>query len=88
MRSWFRRSTARAWETLRPIDPWRSVKAALGALVIVSVVITTFLALFAVESATELRVIIVLSVIVSLLLTQFVAQFLTAPLRRDDGRSP
>jgi signal transduction histidine kinase len=68
------------WEALRPVDPWRSVKAALGALVIVSVVITTFLALFAVQSATELRVITVLSVIVSLLMTQFVAQFLTAPL--------
>jgi signal transduction histidine kinase len=80
VRAWARRTGARVWEALRPIDPWRSVKAALGALVIISVVITTFLALFAVESATELRVITVLSVIVSLLMTQFVAQFLTAPL--------
>ncbi|MCF6524657.1 HAMP domain-containing sensor histidine kinase [Streptomyces sp. JJ36] len=71
---------SRAWEGLRPLDPYRSVKAALGALVIVSVVITTLLALFAVHSATELRVITILSIIVSLLLTQFVAQSLTAPL--------
>jgi signal transduction histidine kinase len=68
------------WEALRPLDPYRSVKAALGALVTVSVVITTLLALFAVHSATELRVITILSIIVSLLITQFVAQSLTAPL--------
>lgn len=74
------RARARAWEGLRPIDPYRSVKAALSALVIVSVVITTLLALFAVHSATELRVITILSIIVSLLITQFVAQSLTAPL--------
>jgi signal transduction histidine kinase len=70
----------RLWEELRPLDPFRSVKAALGALVIVSVVITTLLALFAVSSETELRVITIISIIASLLLTQFVAQFLTAPL--------
>ncbi|WP_399065236.1 HAMP domain-containing sensor histidine kinase [Streptomyces winkii] len=70
----------RLWEGLRPLDPYRSVKAALGALVIVSVVITTLLALFAVNSATELRVITIISIIASLLITQFVAQSLTAPL--------
>jgi signal transduction histidine kinase len=70
----------RIWEGLRPLDPYRSVKAALGALVIVSVVITTLLALFAVNSATELRVITIISIIASLLITQFVAQSLTAPL--------
>lgn len=70
----------RAWEALRPLDPYRSVKAALGALVIVSVIITTLLVLVAFRSATELRVITVFSVIASLLITQFVAQGLTAPL--------
>ncbi|GAB2829071.1 HAMP domain-containing sensor histidine kinase [Streptomyces daliensis] len=75
-----RRVWARVWEWLKPLDPYRSVKAALGALVIVSVVITTLLALFAVYSATELRVITIFSIIASLLVTQFVAQALTAPL--------
>ncbi|RCG20018.1 sensor histidine kinase [Streptomyces diacarni] len=70
----------RLWEGLRPLDPYRSVKAALGALVIVSVVITTLLALFAVQSATELRVITIISIVASLLITQFVAQSVTAPL--------
>lgn len=74
------RAWARLWEALRPLDPYRSVKAALGALVIASVVITTLLALFAVHSATELRVITIFSIIASLLITQFVAQSLTAPL--------
>jgi signal transduction histidine kinase len=74
------RAWARLWEALRPLDPCRSVKAALGALVIASVVITTLLALFAVNSATELRVITIFSIIASLLITQFVAQSLTAPL--------
>ncbi|MFR9674218.1 ATP-binding protein [Streptomyces sp. TR06-5] len=71
---------AQAWEGLRPIDPYRSVKAALGALVIVSVAITTLLVVFAINSATELRVITILSIIVSLFITQFVAQSLTRPL--------
>ncbi|GAA0485307.1 HAMP domain-containing sensor histidine kinase [Streptomyces olivaceiscleroticus] len=70
----------RAWEALRPLDPYRSVKAALGALVTVSVIITTLLVLVAFHSATELRVITVFSIIASLLITQFVAQGLTAPL--------
>ncbi|MFC5721414.1 sensor histidine kinase [Streptomyces gamaensis] len=71
---------ARVWEALRPLDPYRSVKAALGALVIGSVVITTFLVFVAIHSATELRVITVFSIIASLLITQFVAHGLTAPL--------
>ncbi|MBO8194863.1 HAMP domain-containing histidine kinase [Streptomyces oryzae] len=74
------RTWERLWEGLRPVDPYRSVKAALGALVIVSVVITTLLALFAMQSATELRVITIISIVASLLITQFVAQSLTAPL--------
>ncbi|MFH8406640.1 sensor histidine kinase [Streptomyces sp. NPDC018019] len=70
----------RVWEGLRPLDPYRSVKAALGALVIVSVIITTLLVFVAIHSDTELRVITVFSIIASLLVTQFVAQSLTAPL--------
>ncbi|MCE4942748.1 MULTISPECIES: sensor histidine kinase [Streptomyces] len=70
----------RFWEALRPLDPYRSVKAALGALVIVSVIITTLLVFVAMHSATELRVITVFSIIASLLITQFVATGLTAPL--------
>ncbi|MCC3772993.1 HAMP domain-containing sensor histidine kinase [Streptomyces sp. UNOC14_S4] len=65
---------------MRPLDPYRSVKAALGALVIGSVVITTFLVFVAIHSATGLRVITVFSIIASLLITQFVAHGLTAPL--------
>ncbi|MBH1933628.1 HAMP domain-containing histidine kinase [Streptomyces sp. AV19] len=71
---------ARLWEALRPLDPYRSVKAALGWLVVGSVVITTFLVFVAFRSATGLRVITVFSIIASLLITQFVAHGLTAPL--------
>lgn len=70
----------RLWDLLRPLDPFRSVKAALGALVIFSVVITTVLILLAYRSAIELRVIAVIAVIASLLLTQLVAQGLAAPV--------
>ncbi|MFD7920115.1 ATP-binding protein [Streptomyces sp. NPDC059740] len=76
LRQWW----GRIWEALRPLDPYRSVKAALGALVVVSVVITTLLVFVALHSETELRVITVFSIIASLLVTQFVANGLTAPL--------
>ncbi|MEK2471721.1 MULTISPECIES: HAMP domain-containing sensor histidine kinase [Streptomyces] len=83
IRQWRPRARAlwdRTWEALRPLDPYRSVKAALGALVIISVIITTLLVFVAMHSATELRVITVFSIIASLLITQFVATGLTAPL--------
>lgn len=70
----------RVWEWLRPIDPYRSMKAALGALVILSVVITTGLIMVAIHSAIELRVIAIIAMIASLLVTQFVAHNLAAPL--------
>ncbi len=79
-RAWSRATWARIWEALRPFDPYRSVKAALGALVIGSVIITTWLVFAAVHSDTELRVITIFSIIASLLITQFVAHGLTAPL--------
>jgi signal transduction histidine kinase len=70
----------RFWEGVRPLDPYRSVKAALGALVIVTVAITTLLTIVAVHSAIELRVIALLAVIASLVVTQFVAHGLAEPL--------
>ncbi|MFI0939618.1 ATP-binding protein [Streptomyces sp. NPDC021020] len=70
-----------AWEALRPWDPFRSIKAALAALVLVSVLITTGLVFLAIHSATGLRVITIFSIIASLLITQIVADNLTAPLR-------
>ncbi|WP_323379265.1 sensor histidine kinase [Streptomyces durbertensis] len=71
---------ARAWQALRPFDPFRSVKAALAALVILSVGITTFLIFVAFHAAIELRVIAIFAVIASLLLTQFVGHGLVGPL--------
>lgn len=83
-RRW-RRAVSRAgrwvWDALRPWDPYRSIKAALQLLVIVSVLITTLLAIVAIHSDTELRVITIFSIIASLLITQIVANGLTAPLR-------
>nr|WP_235031876.1 ATP-binding protein [Actinacidiphila yanglinensis] len=66
---------------MRPWDPARSIKAALQALVIASVMITTLLVTVAIHSATEIRVITIFSIIASLLITQIVATNLTAPLR-------
>lgn len=77
MRTWWRR----VWAALRPWDPFRSIKAALQLLVIVSVLITTLLVTVAIHSATELRVITIFSIIACLLITQIVATNLTAPLR-------
>ena len=77
VRGWMRR----LWAALRPWDPTRSIKAALQALVIASVMITTLLVTVAIHSATEIRVITIFSIIASLLITQIVATNLTAPLR-------
>jgi signal transduction histidine kinase len=71
----------RAWENLRPYDPFRSIKAALQLLVVMSVLITTLLIFVAIRSDTEFRIITIFSIIASLLITQFVAHGLTAPLR-------
>ncbi|MFE3633811.1 ATP-binding protein [Streptomyces cellostaticus] len=67
-------------------DPWGggvrpfSIKTKLGALVVISVLITTGLSMIAVHTQTELRFITVFSMIATLLITQFVAHSLTAPL--------
>ncbi|MDI5973682.1 HAMP domain-containing sensor histidine kinase [Streptomyces sp. SL13] len=69
------------WDGLAPVDPYRSIKAALGFLVITSVVVTTLLVTVAIHSDTELRVITVFSLIISMWLMQYVATWLTSPLR-------
>ncbi|MEV6110139.1 ATP-binding protein [Streptomyces sp. NPDC051940] len=70
----------RLWAALRPIDPFRSVNAALSGLVIGSVIIATALVYVSIASSTQLRIVTIFSLIASLLLTQFVGQRLTAPL--------
>lgn len=64
------------WGGARPF----SIKTKLGALVVISVLITTGLSMIAVRTETELRFITVFSMIATLLITQFVAHSLTAPL--------
>ncbi|QNP70254.1 HAMP domain-containing histidine kinase [Streptomyces roseirectus] len=64
------------WAGMRPF----SIKTKLGALVVISVLITTGLSMIAVHTKTELRFIMVFSMIATLLITQFVAHSLTAPL--------
>ncbi|MFI1417219.1 ATP-binding protein [Streptomyces sp. NPDC020731] len=66
----------RSWGGVRPF----SIKTKLGALVVVSVLITTGLSVIAVHTKTELRFITIFSMIATLLITQFVAHSLTAPL--------
>ncbi|WP_394813776.1 HAMP domain-containing sensor histidine kinase [Streptomyces litchfieldiae] len=68
------------WRVLRPLDPFRSVKAALGWLVIISVAITTLLSLMAYRSDIGLQMIAIIAIIASLLVTQFVAHSLAAPV--------
>jgi signal transduction histidine kinase len=64
------------WGGVRPF----SIKTKLGALVVISVLITTGLSMIAVHTKTELRFITVFSMIATLLITQFVAHSLTMPL--------
>ncbi|MBY8882654.1 HAMP domain-containing protein [Streptomyces sp. PLK6-54] len=78
---WLGRQWRRLWAALRPWDPFRSIKAALQGLVLLSVGITTLLVVVALHSATEIRVITIFSIIACLLVTQIMATGLTAPLR-------
>ena len=71
-----RRSPREPWGGVSPF----SIKTKLGALVVISVLITTGLMMIAVHTKTELRFITVFSMIATLLITQFVAHSLTAPL--------
>ncbi|OIJ67004.1 sensor histidine kinase [Streptomyces mangrovisoli] len=70
------RSPREPWGGVRPF----SIKTKLGALVVISVLITTGLSMIAVHTQTEIRFITVFSMIATLLITQFVAHSLTAPL--------
>lgn len=70
------RRSSGSWGEVRPF----SIKTKLGALVVISVLITTGLSMIAVHTKTELRFITVFSMIATLLITQFVAHSLTAPL--------
>jgi signal transduction histidine kinase len=83
-RGWGRalaRGGGRLWADLRPLDPMRSIKAKLGALVIASVCISTLMVVVALNSSTQIQIIMVFSVVASLLLTQLLAHGMTAPLR-------
>ncbi|WP_210585816.1 cell wall metabolism sensor histidine kinase WalK [Streptomyces sp. GESEQ-35] len=71
-----RRGPGEPWGGLSPF----SIKTKLGALVVISVLITTGLMMIAMRTETELRFITVFSMIATLLITQFVAHSLTAPL--------
>ncbi|WP_425086140.1 sensor histidine kinase [Streptomyces hainanensis] len=76
----WRRVWPAVWRLLRPIDPMRSVKAALGWLVTISVTITTLIILVAYRSDVGLQLIAVFAIIASLLVTQFVAHSLATPV--------
>ncbi|MEZ0066019.1 signal transduction histidine kinase [Streptacidiphilus sp. MAP12-20] len=71
----------RFWAGLRPLDPLRSVKARLNVLVLASVCISTLMVVLALNSSTQIRVVMVFSVIASLLITQLLAHGMTSGLR-------
>ena len=75
------RAAGRIWADLRPLDPLRSIKAKLAVLVITSVCISTLMVVLALNSNTQIRLIMVFSVVASLLITQLLAHGMTAPLR-------
>src|SRR5579884_51700 len=75
------RTVHRVWADLRPLDPRRSIKAKLGFLVVASVLISTLMFVVAVNSGTQVRIIMIFSLLASLLLTQFLAHSMTAPIR-------
>nr|WP_225447575.1 ATP-binding protein [Streptacidiphilus sp. PB12-B1b] len=75
------RLARRIWADLRPLDPLRSIKAKLAILVITSVCISTLMVVLALNSDTQIRLIMIFSVVASLLITQLLAHGMTAPLR-------
>ncbi|MGA5819572.1 sensor histidine kinase [Kitasatospora sp. NPDC094028] len=75
------RAARRVWADIRPLDPVRSIKGKLALLVIVSVFLATGMVVVAIQSATQIRIIMVFSMIASLLFMQFLAHGLAAPLR-------
>jgi signal transduction histidine kinase len=66
---------------MRPLDPLRSVKAKLNVLVLASVCISTLMVVLALNSSTQIRVVMIFSVIASLLITQLLAHGMTSGLR-------
>ena len=76
-----RRVAQRVWADLRPLDPLRSIKAKLAVLVITSVCISTLMVVLALNSDTQIRIVMIFSVVASLLITQLLAHGMTAPLR-------
>ena len=75
------RAAGRIWADLRPLDPLRSIKAKLAVLVITSVGISTLMVVLALNSDTQIRIVMIFSVTASLLITQLLAHGMTAPLR-------
>ncbi|MDH6123355.1 ATP-binding protein [Kitasatospora sp. GP82] len=75
------RAASRVWADIRPLDPVRSIKGKLALLVSVSVFLATGMAVVAIRSETQIRIIMIFSMIASLLFMQFLAHGLTAPLR-------
>ncbi|KJS53146.1 cell wall metabolism sensor histidine kinase WalK [Streptomyces rubellomurinus] len=75
------RAARRVWADIRPLDPVRSIKGKLALLVIVSVFLATGMVVVAIQSATQIRIIMVFSMIASLLFMQFLAHGLASPLR-------
>jgi len=75
------RLAVRLWADLRPLDPMRSIKAKLAILVITSVCISTLMVVLALNSDTQIRLVMIFSVVASLLITQLLAHGMTAPLR-------
>ncbi|GAA2265141.1 ATP-binding protein [Kitasatospora cystarginea] len=75
------RAASRIWTDIRPLDPVRSIKGKLALLVSVSVFLATGMAVVAIRSETQIRIIMIFSMIASLLFMQFLAHGLTAPLR-------
>ena len=71
----------RVWADLRPLDPLRSIKAKLAVLVISSVCISTLMVVLALNSDTQIRIVMIFSVVASMLITQLLAHGMTAPLR-------
>ncbi|MEZ0090485.1 sensor histidine kinase [Streptacidiphilus sp. EB129] len=75
------RAAGRIWADLRPLDPLRSIKAKLAVLVLTSVCISTLMVVLALNSDTQIRIVMIFSVVASLLITQLLAHGMTAPLR-------
>ena len=68
------RLAVRVWADLRPLDPMRSIKAKLAILVITSVCISTLMVILALNSDTQIRLVMIFSVVASLLITQLLAE--------------